>query len=332
MRRMSLQFGSPRRAVPVLAGVLALIAGACSNDAATDGAASSSSGRDGAIAAQVASYDLVAGRTGRFIVGLFGSDRTRTVAFGTVTFSFAHLDGDQRSPESEPVTATFLPIPGQDVDLDQPGPRLVGASEATGVYGAADVTFDEAGFWEVTVTARVDGNDETTAAAFEVLGDSAIPAVGDPAPRTDQPLAGDLTVDPEAVDSRASKDRPVPDPALHDLTVTGALDAGRPFMVVVSTPTFCVSRFCGPITDSVQALAVRFADTPMAFIHLEVWENFETNTVNAAAREWVAPTPDTDGAEPWVFVVNADGIITRRFDNVATDAELLDAVEVTLGS
>ncbi len=109
-----------------------------------------------------------------------------------------------------------------------------------------------------------------------------------------------------------------------------ALDAGRPFLVVVSTPTFCVSRFCGPITDSVQALADRFADSEMAFIHLEVWEDFEANLVNAAAREWIEPTPETDGAEPWVFIGDADGIITHRFDNVATDAELLAATEATL--
>jgi len=44
-------------------------------------------------------------------------------------------------------------------------------------------------------------------------------------------------------------------------------------MVVVSTPTYCQSRFCGPITDSVSALAQRYGDR-MAFVHLEVWKNF----------------------------------------------------------
>ena len=322
--------GSSRRLALVLGTALALLAAACTGS--DDGDASSPPERDDVIAAQVASYDLVAGRTGRFIVGLFGSDRTSTLAFGTVTFAFAHLDGEQPSPETDPVPAHFLPIPGQDVDLDRPGPRVVGASEATGVYGAGDVTFDEPGFWEVTVTATIDGNDETTTAAFEVFEDSAIPAVGDPAPRTTQPLGGDPATAPEAVDSRASEDRPVPDPELHDMAIADVLDGGRPFMVVVSTPTFCTSRFCGPITDSVQELAGRFAATPMAFIHLEVWEDFETNAVNEAAREWIAPSPDTDGAEPWVFVVDADGTITHRFDNVATDTELLESVESTLGA
>lgn len=270
---------------------------------------------------------------------MFGADRTRIVAFGTVTVRFAHL-GDGSEPTastdpaalSEPVEASFLPIPGQDLGPDEPGPRLVGGAEATGVYGAQGVTFDQPGFWEVTVTAILDGTEHTTTAAFEVLADSAIPAVGDPAPRTIQPLAGASGVDPKSIDSRASTDQPIPDPELHDITIADALDAGRPFMVVVSTPTFCVSRFCGPITDSVHQLAQRFADTDMAFIHLEVWQDFETNTVNPAAREWIAPTPETDGAEPWVFVVDHQGVITHRFDNVATDAELLAAVAETLAA
>lgn len=342
----------PRRCLAVVIA-LALVATACGDD---NDAGDGNQAGDEAIVAQVASYDLVAGRTGRFIVGLFSSDRTRTLAFGTVTFGFSPLDGttnaeatdagatdagatddpggrsdsDDTSGGSEPIEASFLPIPGQDIDADQPGPRLVSAAEATGVYGAPEVTFDQPGFWEVSVTATLDGTEESASAAFEVLADSDIPTVGDPAPRTTQPLAGDPDVDPRSIDSRAGTDRPIPDPELHDITIADALDAGRPLMVVVSTPTFCVSRFCGPITDSVHQLAQDFADTPMAFVHLEVWQDFQANIVNPAAREWIAPTPDTDGFEPWVFVVDRNGTITHRFDNVATDAELLAAVEDTL--
>ncbi|MGQ0434005.1 MAG: hypothetical protein ACT452_16560 [Microthrixaceae bacterium] len=316
---------------PLLAVTLAfaLMAAACGG---SDTGSSGARQRDDAIAAQVASYDLVAGRTGRFIVGIYGSDRTRTVAYGTVTFQFAPVNdraADPTKPGPE-VEATFLPIPGQALDPNQPGPRLVGAAEATGVYGAPEVTFDQPGFWEVTVHATLDGNEETTTAAFEVLANSPIPTIGDRAPRTVQPLAGSTDIDPKAIDSRASADRPVPDPELHSITIADALDASRPFMVVVSTPTFCTSRFCGPITDSVQQLAKDFADMPMAFIHLEVWQDFENNIVNPPAREWIAPTPDVDGAEPWVFVVDANGTITHRFDNVATDAELRAATEATL--
>ncbi len=70
--------------------------------------------------AQVASYDVVTGRSGRFIVGLLASDKTKLVAFGTVELAFSYLETKQaRLERPEPgrtVTASFLPIPGQRLD------------------------------------------------------------------------------------------------------------------------------------------------------------------------------------------------------------------------
>lgn len=315
----------------VLATVVFAV-GACSE------ASTSTDDDDGGLVAAVASYDIVANRTGRFIVGLYTADQSRTLAYGTVSFAFTYLgDGQGTEPTGAAqfgqVEASFLPIPGQEIPTDTArGPsQLVPGSVATGVYAAPRVDFDRAGFWEVEVTAEVDGDVETTTGAFEVLADSDIPAIGDQAARTRQPLAGDPNADPKAIDSRAGEDTPVPDPELHDITVADALATGRPVMIVVSTPTFCVSRFCGPITDSVQELAGRHGSR-MEFIHIEVWQDFAANQLNPAAAEWIAPTPETQGGEPWVFVVDEDGIIMQRFDNVASEAELEAAVEAVLSA
>jgi hypothetical protein len=101
-------------------------------------------------------------------------------------------------------------------------------------------------------------------------------------------------------------------------------------MVVVSTPVFCVSRFCGPITDAVGDLARRYGDR-MDFVHLEVWRDFEAQEINPAAAEWIWPDQQGDAAEPWVFLVGADGTIMQRWDNVATEASLARAVEALVG-
>jgi len=286
-----------------------------------------------ALSAQVASYDLVAGRSGRFIVGLLASDQSRLVAFGSVELRFAFL-GDRRTGAASaapgtPVTATFLPIPGQKIDLAQAGPRLVAASEGIGVYGAPAVLFDKAGFWRVIVAAAIAGKTEKADAAFEVTAHSAIPAVGDQAPRSENPVLGAVGVEPKAIDSRAGPDEAIPDPELHATIVAAALDAHRPLMVVISTPTYCQSRFCGPITDNLSALAKQYGDR-MAFVHLEVWKNFDKNEINKAAAEWIFPAGSEDAREPWVFVVDGTGVITRRFDNVATDDELTRAVRDAL--
>lgn len=62
------------------------------------------------------------------------------------------------------------------------------------------------------------------------------------------------------------------------------MDAGRPVLVAVSTPTYCVSRFCGHITDMVADLGRTYADRA-AFVHLELGRDREA--INKAAAEWV---------------------------------------------
>ncbi|MDE0805276.1 MAG: hypothetical protein OSA99_18385 [Acidimicrobiales bacterium] len=171
---------------------------------------------------------------------------------------------------------------------------------------------------------------EQATAAFEVGDVGHVPVVGDQAPRTDNLLPGASDAPVTAVDSRAEEDGSVPDPELHDTTIESAISAGRPVMIVVSTPVYCVSRFCGPITDTVQDLAVEFGDD-MAFVHLEVWRDFENNAINKAAAEWIWPDQTGDPGEPWVFVVDGSGKIAARWDNVVTDQNLDDAVQDVLG-
>ena len=322
-----------RRVVLVASMVLALVVSGCSSDSETPTTATTSPDpASGDVVAQVASYELVTGRSQRFIVGLF-SNEDGMVSFGTADLRFRYL-GTEDDPLDEArlgptVTADFLPIPGSPV-TSEPNPRFTSPSEARGVYGADAVSFDDAGFWEVAVDVDIDGEARSATAAFEVGDTAHVPVVGDPAPRTENLLPGDPDAPPDAVDSRADDDSgTVPDPELHEETIAAALDAGRPVMVVVSTPVYCVSRFCGPITDTVHALARSHGDA-MDFVHLEVWRDFENNTINKAAAEWIWPDQAGDPAEPWVFLVDASGTIVGRWDNVATEADLADAVDKVL--
>jgi hypothetical protein len=195
----------------------------------------------------------------------------------------------------------------------------VPGSEGKGVYGA-QVAFDRAGFWKVEVTARLVGEQEprTASAAFPVRDRHAIPAPGDPALPSDNLTARSPDVPPKAIDSRA-EGAGVPDPELHQTTITRALALGRPAVVVFATPVYCTSRFCGPVTDMVQDLAVAYADRA-SFVHVEIWQDFEKQQLTKAAGDWLLRGNDLN--EPWVFVVGADGRIAARFDNVVTREEL----------
>lgn len=271
--------------------------------------------------ALVASFDLATERPQRFAVGLVTDDE-ETIAHGDASMTFSFLGAEGADPVSGPTArATWQPIAGTPDDDDELGPTI---ADVTGVYVAREVEFSRAGFWQVEVAVDVGGERLRADAAFEVLAEHALPAVGDDARRTVQPLDGDATV-PGAIDSRASATEPVPDPELHDVTVASAIASGRPTMLVVSSPTFCVSRFCGPLTEAVEALERRFGDR-MSFVHLEVWRDYESKELNPSAEEWIRPPSAEEATEPWVWIIDGDGRIVARFDNAVSDRELEGAV------
>lgn len=317
-----------RRCVATAAVIAGLAACSSSDDTTT-----AAEPDDGSIVAQVASYELVADRDQRFIVGMF-DEELGMLSYGAIDLTFRYLGtAQEQADEPRPglsTTATFVPVPGSS---DQPDaePQFTSPSQARGVYGAEDVRFDEPGFWQVQVDFQAGGEARGAAASFEVGDESHVPVVGDPAPRTENLLPGDPTAPADAVDSRANDDDgTVPDPELHQQTVADAIAAGRPVMVVVSTPVYCVSRFCGPITDTIQQLAGEYSDE-MGFVHIEVYKDFEANTVNKAAAEWIWPDQQGEPAEPWVFLVDDNGVVVERWDNVASEDSLRAAVEAVTG-
>ena len=315
-------------ACALTAGVLLA---ACGDDGG--GAASTTTAEQtGAYGAQVASYDLSAEGPQRFLVGLLGQDNTLIVG-GEVALDFRYYgadatetaqleDGELRASD---VVAEFTPVADGTPPPTGEGPRPKEGDEGVGVYEAFEVDFEDAGFWSVTVKTEIDGQSIETSAAFEVAAEHRIVAAGDDAPRTENLLPGDPDAPVKAIDSRAEDDGSVPDPELHELTVADAISSGKPTVVVVSTPVFCVSQFCGPITDSIQTLVPNY-EGQANFVHIEVWRDFEGNALNRGAAEWIYPDEEADPSEPWVFLVDGDGTVLQRWDNVAN----LDSVESAL--
>ena len=322
---------SPRpRALAALLTALALAAAACgggdggstATEAPTATATASASEGGALVASAVASFDLAVGQDQRLMVGLFTADR-ELILGGDVEFELFRLDGEN-AVSAGTTAASFLPVPGKEPAEELSAPTVVAPADGAGVYEAT-VDFDQAGEWGVRVRAEVDGLgpiESTT--RFVVAEEHQVVAIGEPAPRSEQPLAGDSSVPASAIDSRAQGDAEVPDAHLHDTTVADAIAAGTPTVVVVSTPTYCVSQFCGPITDTIADLADEYGDAA-TFVHLEVWKDFDASELNPAASEWIQT--EQGGNEPWVFLVGADGNIAERWDNVLDLEELRAALD-----
>ena len=144
--------------------------------------------------------------------------------------------------------------------------------------------------------------------------------VGEPAPRSetrtvhDHPL-DDLTSDPD------------PSVAFYEMTVAEAVSSG-PSIIVFATPAWCTSQTCGPMLDQVKAMA---RDFPLAqYVHVEIYEDIHVTEradlkVVPAVEEWQLPS------EPWLYVVDDDGVVTAAFEGALSDSELREAIAAVSG-
>jgi len=268
------------------------------------------------LAVAVPGFDLAVGGPQRFVVGLFTADRN-DIGYGTVQLRFRWVgDGTNTSPSGEwgePVVADFRLLPDSATAQAPSGPSVLEPEQGRGVY-VTEARFDRAGFWQVAAEGGIAGTDaDRGTGAFDVLPEHLVPSVGEPAIASDNPTMSTPGVSPRSLDSRADTLAEIPDPELHRSSIRAALDERRPIVAVFSTPTYCLSRFCGPVTDIVAELARDYEDRA-EFIHVEIWENFDAQRLNPAASEWLLR--DGNLQEPWVFLIDADGRVVARWDNV----------------
>ena len=262
---------------------------------------------------EVASSDLAVGATQHFEVGIFSSDGqgVKLLSFGQLSLGFSFLGDGSGTPQPGPqAVGTYVGAYG--TPQDGPEPTFTDPNDARGIY-LADVTFDQAGTWQVDATVDIPGEGtQTLSASFVVAQKHSLPAPGDRAQPTENLTMDSTGVPPAAIDSRALDGAPVPDPDLHQTTIADALAQQRPILVLFSTPTYCVSLMCGPETDGLEALAQKYPDRAV-FIHVEIWRNYQKSVVNAAANDWVCCDATGSLTEPWLFLIGTDGVIKDRW-------------------
>lgn len=191
-----------------------------------------------------------------------------------------------------------------------------GGAEAHGthIYVAQLEVREPGTYW---LLAEPEGGPTDVQALGNVVVAEAIepPGVGDAAPVSETP-----TLTAAGGNATELTTRTPPDLSLLRHSVAGSLRDRRPFVVVFATPKFCSSRACGPVVDVVEEVARLQEDSPVHFIHVEVYEdNDPTKGYNRWMQEWGLTT------EPWTFVVGADGKISARFEGLVSVHELEEA-------
>jgi hypothetical protein len=259
------------------------------------------------VQAVIASTDLAVGPN-RFTFGILNNN----VPFSTgrPRLTFFRLHGNTGTAEFTTV-AHFS-------DFTRGLPRTAANANALAIKGVyvAQVRFRTAGPWGVQIDTVVHGKPHSLHETFTVARHSTAPNVGQPAPRSHNPTT--RTVPARLLDSG----RPPDD--MHKLSIAAAIAQHKPLVVLFSTPAFCESRMCGPETEIVERVENQFRGRAN-FIHIEVYKN--ANPADGYAPTFLQWHLQT---EPWVFIVNRQGIISARFEGPTPASELDSAIRSDL--
>ena len=272
-----------------------------------------------ALTAVVISSDISLG-SNRFMVGLL--EDNRPVVDAEAQFAFFKLDGDQGELRFEAEATAVKMTMGITVDKPD-GTREIVEGGETAAY-IAEVEFDETGDWGVRITGTRSGESfDSINSGFTVSEAPSSIAIGSAAPKSVQLTLNDV---PDLSDIDTSVP---PDPDWHQMTIADAVASGKPVAIAFSTPGFCQTQMCAPMTAELAMLYEKYKDRAI-FIHVEPYELDKARSGEglvpiAIMGEWGLQT------EPWIFVVDAEGKVAAKFEAFVMVDEIEAAIKATLG-
>ncbi len=182
----------------------------------------------------------------------------------------------------------------------------------------SEVDFDKEGVWNLVGLIR-EGNTYTSSRvtpSIKVGQYTDIPAVGEDAPSIHTPTLEDVS-NVEEIDTRQ------PPTTQHEDDLAEVLGK-EPVVLTFATPRLCASRVCGPVADVAEQVKSEYGDEA-AFIHVEIYNDNEVDKgLRPEVQAFGLPT------EPWVFVIDRDGVVSERFEGALSVNELTDALQDVL--
>lgn len=191
-------------------------------------------------------------------------------------------------------------------------------------YYPARFTMPEPGIYDLKITA-VDsgfGSPPSTSLPVQAFDPSeiSVPLPGDPMPVVATPTFAD----PTGVDRLCTRPDPCP---FHENSFDQVMTNGRPSALLVATPAFCSTAYCGPVVETmIEAAAVVDG---VDVVHAEVYANpdeVDGNFADPAIRLAPAVIAARLTFEPVLFLVSAGGVLVDRIDNVFDVEEAVGAL------
>lgn len=243
-------------------------------------------------------------------------------------FSFVDLDNRPAASPDRPVSISAYPSSG--------GPSAAVMADATFMWSIPDalgayrstIAFGEPGPWTIEfATSAPSGPTEIIRFSLDVKAEASAVLIGDAAPAVKTPTLADVGGDIGRISSDTD-----PDAAFYEVSVDAALAAGEPFVLVFATPAFCTSSACGPMLETVKAVAMDHPTTRVINVEpyeLTVADGQLTPVLGESGFPKPVPAVDAYGllSEPWLFAVGADGLVTASFEGIVAEEELRSAFE-----
>ena len=183
------------------------------------------------------------------------------------------------------------------------------------------IPLPKVGTWTVlSLTQTPSGLVGSEASTIKVAASSTVPDVGDRAPSV-HTATGTSTSSGSQVDTRDPKA-----PTLHQADFA-KVRGTAPVALMFSSPQFCVSRVCGPVTDLMLQLQAAYGNTVTA-IQQEAYSKFPNPAVQMKQFGLVAR--DGSFSEPWLFTVRSDGTIAARLEGAFGINAMNDAFQAAL--
>jgi len=236
---------------------------------------------------------------------------------GTDRMGLALFDASGRPVTGAQVTMEVQGLGGVDEHrpLKDIGPEYGGIPVYTGT-----ASFPTVGVYKLLVSASLPGGrtgDGTISVRVSATGPG-LP-IGARVPAVKQPIVG-AGVTVGMVDSGNPPD------SWHDATVADGLAQHRPMVLYFGEPGFCKSRTCGPTVQILQQFAKTYGDR-LLIEHIE--DHFPAGP-DETAKDDPGFTAFGLATDPWVYFVNAEGIVADRFEGPVTVSDLSTAADGTL--
>ena len=273
------------------------------------------------------------------VVGLYNPDRV-LAAGQPQRIPFALIDpGDDEGvilPTDDGLVQVELVADGEVIDRIEVAGHVVIHDHVGDVgdhqhsdlyrYYPARVTMPTPGIYDLLITVAPSpgqyGNQPAATLAVQAFDPAqiAVPIPGEAMPAVATPTFDD----PSGVDRLCTRPDPCP---FHEVSLDSVAGRGQPTALLIATPAFCSTAYCGPVVETLIEAAALVPDVTV--VHSEVYANPDEvngNFADPAIR--LAPTVEALGLtfEPTLFLISSNGTVIERIDNVFDVDEAVQAL------